>query len=374
MAGAAREPLVVLDDDPTGVQTLAGIRVLLDWDPPRVRAALEGRPSVHLITNSRALPAEAVRAASSSPRPAPRSPASRRRERDPARRQHAARAPARGVPRVFATSSPPRTGAAAPARAGAPLRRSSHGRRRSTYSNGTAGACRCTRPSTPATASSPTPARLLAWADERSGGLFAPAAGASCRSTRFARAGPAAVADALLGPRRHGRPGGVRARRGDGRGPRRDRPRDIVRRPPSGAWCSSAALRRSRACSPRRRPRRSSRRPRTGRRPRRLRLVRAAITRQLVRSARRPAGIVVEADAVALAGTTQPARSPRGGRGRRSSWRRTVRGACDAPRAAGRDDEPRGRGPRRRGLARVVAAVAPSPCPASGRRAGSPPR
>jgi uncharacterized protein YgbK (DUF1537 family) len=59
--GAAREPLVVLDDDPTGVQTLAGIRVLLAWDPARVHAALEGRQSIHLITNSRALPAARVR-------------------------------------------------------------------------------------------------------------------------------------------------------------------------------------------------------------------------------------------------------------------------------------------------------------------------
>ena len=47
--------LVVLDDDPTGVQTLAGIRVLLAWDPATLIAALAGRPSVHLITNSRAL-------------------------------------------------------------------------------------------------------------------------------------------------------------------------------------------------------------------------------------------------------------------------------------------------------------------------------
>ena len=62
MPSAAREPLVVLDDDPTGVQTLAGIRALLAWDPARVRAALAGRPSVHLITNTRALPAERVRA------------------------------------------------------------------------------------------------------------------------------------------------------------------------------------------------------------------------------------------------------------------------------------------------------------------------
>jgi uncharacterized protein YgbK (DUF1537 family) len=49
---------VVLDDDPTGVQTLAGIRVLLDWDAGRIARALAGRRSVHLITNSRALAPE----------------------------------------------------------------------------------------------------------------------------------------------------------------------------------------------------------------------------------------------------------------------------------------------------------------------------
>src|SRR5207253_2206905 len=52
------ERLVVLDDDPTGVQTLEGIRVLLDWDPDRIARALAGRRSVHLITNSRALSPE----------------------------------------------------------------------------------------------------------------------------------------------------------------------------------------------------------------------------------------------------------------------------------------------------------------------------
>lgn len=60
MASAVRKPFVVLDDDPTGVQTLAGIRVLLAWDPARVRSALAGRSSVHLITNTRALPARRV--------------------------------------------------------------------------------------------------------------------------------------------------------------------------------------------------------------------------------------------------------------------------------------------------------------------------
>src|SRR5437016_8597631 len=56
------ERLVVLDDDPTGVQTLEGIRVLLDWDPDRIARALAGRRSVHLITNSRALSPDQARA------------------------------------------------------------------------------------------------------------------------------------------------------------------------------------------------------------------------------------------------------------------------------------------------------------------------
>src|SRR5262245_35315793 len=56
--------LVVLDDDPTGVQTLAGIRVLLAWDGPGriIARALEGRRSVHLITNARALDPDRARA------------------------------------------------------------------------------------------------------------------------------------------------------------------------------------------------------------------------------------------------------------------------------------------------------------------------
>ena len=53
---------MVLDDDPTGVQTLAGIRVLLAWDARRIAGALAGRRSVHVITNSRALSAEQARA------------------------------------------------------------------------------------------------------------------------------------------------------------------------------------------------------------------------------------------------------------------------------------------------------------------------
>ncbi len=60
MSAGGSPSFVVLDDDPTGVQTLAGVRVLLGWDAERVRAALVGRRAVHLITNSRALPPDRV--------------------------------------------------------------------------------------------------------------------------------------------------------------------------------------------------------------------------------------------------------------------------------------------------------------------------
>lgn len=55
------EHIVVLDDDPTGVQTLAGVTVLLGWDAARIRGALDDHPAVHLITNTRALHPGAVR-------------------------------------------------------------------------------------------------------------------------------------------------------------------------------------------------------------------------------------------------------------------------------------------------------------------------
>jgi uncharacterized protein YgbK (DUF1537 family) len=54
--------VAVLDDDPTGVQTISGVRVLLDWGTERVRRALSSAHSVHLLTNSRALVGEDARA------------------------------------------------------------------------------------------------------------------------------------------------------------------------------------------------------------------------------------------------------------------------------------------------------------------------
>ncbi len=59
-AGVGCRSFVFLDDDPTGVQTLAGIRVLLAWDAATIRETLRGRGAVHLITNARALPPERV--------------------------------------------------------------------------------------------------------------------------------------------------------------------------------------------------------------------------------------------------------------------------------------------------------------------------
>ena len=60
-AAAARR-LVVLDDDPTGMQTLYGIPVLLQWRGHEIRDALAGNwPAVYILTNSRSMdPAEAA--------------------------------------------------------------------------------------------------------------------------------------------------------------------------------------------------------------------------------------------------------------------------------------------------------------------------
>jgi uncharacterized protein YgbK (DUF1537 family) len=54
---AADEMLVVLDDDPTGTQSVHGIRVLTEWSVDALRAELESTlPAVYLLTNSRSMP------------------------------------------------------------------------------------------------------------------------------------------------------------------------------------------------------------------------------------------------------------------------------------------------------------------------------
>lgn len=50
------EVLIVLDDDPTGTQSVAGLPVLTRWEPSDLAAALEtGSPAIYILTNSRSL-------------------------------------------------------------------------------------------------------------------------------------------------------------------------------------------------------------------------------------------------------------------------------------------------------------------------------
>lgn len=56
-ARAGREKIVVLDDDPTGTQTLHDVPVLTEWPVETLRAELgDPGPILYLLTNSRSLP------------------------------------------------------------------------------------------------------------------------------------------------------------------------------------------------------------------------------------------------------------------------------------------------------------------------------
>ncbi len=58
LLGASRVKAVVLDDDPTGTQTVHGIDVLADWSVPSLAAALaDPGPCFFVLTNSRSMPA-----------------------------------------------------------------------------------------------------------------------------------------------------------------------------------------------------------------------------------------------------------------------------------------------------------------------------
>jgi uncharacterized protein YgbK (DUF1537 family) len=60
--GGSSGPLVVLDDDPTGTQAMADVPVLLEWDRELVEETAAADPrAVHLLTNSRAFPPERAR-------------------------------------------------------------------------------------------------------------------------------------------------------------------------------------------------------------------------------------------------------------------------------------------------------------------------
>jgi uncharacterized protein YgbK (DUF1537 family) len=58
---ASNKKLVVLDDDPTGNQTVHGVAVLTDWSVPMLtRAFRERNPVVYILTNSRSMPLSAA--------------------------------------------------------------------------------------------------------------------------------------------------------------------------------------------------------------------------------------------------------------------------------------------------------------------------
>jgi uncharacterized protein YgbK (DUF1537 family) len=57
LVGASRTKAVVLDDDPTGTQTVHGLDVLADWSVDSLSAALtDPRPCFYVLTNTRSLP------------------------------------------------------------------------------------------------------------------------------------------------------------------------------------------------------------------------------------------------------------------------------------------------------------------------------
>ena len=56
LAASSDRVLVVLDDDPTGTQSVADLPVLMSWTPSSMEWALrQGKPAVYVMTNSRSL-------------------------------------------------------------------------------------------------------------------------------------------------------------------------------------------------------------------------------------------------------------------------------------------------------------------------------
>jgi uncharacterized protein YgbK (DUF1537 family) len=186
------------------VQTLAGVRVLLAWDTAKIGAALTGRPSVHLITNSRALapePAGALVADAARLVHASVPDAHLVLRGDSTLRGHLreeyeavrdATAPGSWPVLLLAPALPSagrvtRGGVHIIERDGAstPLDATEYARD-GVFSYGTA--------------------RLLAWAEERSAGLFAMAGGREIHLDELRREGPGLVAEALRALASTGRP------------------------------------------------------------------------------------------------------------------------------------------------------------------------
>jgi uncharacterized protein YgbK (DUF1537 family) len=195
----------VLDDDPTGVQTLAGIHVLLAWDEGDVRAALDGRPSVHLVTNARALAPERVRSVTASAARTARAgtPGARVVLRgDSTLRGHLLEEVEAVASVVTAGRVPPLLLVPALPSAGRVTVGGVHLLER----DGRFVPLHETEYATDGVFSYRT-ARLLEWAEERSAGLFRAGDGRELHLDDLRAGGPAAVVDALAELAAAGRPG-----------------------------------------------------------------------------------------------------------------------------------------------------------------------
>jgi uncharacterized protein YgbK (DUF1537 family) len=190
-------PLVVLDDDPTGTQAVADVAVLLEWDPSLIRDSLtDGSNAVHVLTNARAYAprraraivreaAAAAVAAVVAPRLALRG--------DSTLRAHLLEEYLAVCEAAFADRRPPLLLVPALPAAGRVTLGGVHllereGRRvplhETEYARDGAFAYR--------------DARLLQWAEDRSGGYFRRAAGREFPLARLRTDGPAGIAQALV--------------------------------------------------------------------------------------------------------------------------------------------------------------------------------
>jgi uncharacterized protein YgbK (DUF1537 family) len=197
MTGQDGAPLVVLDDDPTGTQAVANVPVLLDWSPELVAAAARPAPSaLHLLTNSRAYPpaearrtvrgaAEAAVAGLGSPRLALRG--------DSTLRAHLLEEYLGLCDAAHPGSTPPLLLVPALPAAGRVTVGGVHLLERDGVRTPLHETEYAADPSF-----AYTDARLLRWADERSGGFFARARGREIPLERLRTEGPAALESALL--------------------------------------------------------------------------------------------------------------------------------------------------------------------------------
>src|SRR5262249_44472606 len=60
LRAAEDEVVVIVDDDPTGTQTLSDIDVVARWDEPTLEAAMRARTELFVLANTRAFPEAAA--------------------------------------------------------------------------------------------------------------------------------------------------------------------------------------------------------------------------------------------------------------------------------------------------------------------------